>query len=103
MPSLYEQVVDCCGLAPDFARRIISQACERTGVVAAEMGPSELIRVLPQIQQSLAVFLEPREVQRKVGAMRRLVQGSWPSLPAVKTPGDEGRPPQDGPSTKSTS
>jgi hypothetical protein len=74
MPSLYEQVVDCCGLAPDFARRIISQVCERNGFVADEMGPSDLIRVLPHIQHALEVFLDPGEVQRKVGAMRRLVR-----------------------------
>lgn len=95
MPSLFEQAVDCCGLAPAFARSIIAQACERCGVSAALMGPKELVRVLPYIQQSLSVFLEPQEVNRKIGAMRSLVRSSWPELPAVTA--------QEEPKTKSTS
>lgn len=95
MPSLFEQVVDCCGLAPAFARRIVAQACERCGVRADQLGPQELVRALPYIQQSLSVFLEPQEVSRKIGAMRSLVRSSWPELLAVT--------PQDDPKTKSTS
>jgi hypothetical protein len=95
MPSLFEQAVDCCSLAPAFAKRIITQACERSGVTAETMGPTELIRALPQIQQALSVFLEPQEVARKIGAMRGLLRGSWPSFPSVFV--------QDEPNTKSTS
>lgn len=102
MASLFEQVVDCCGLAPAFARKIIAGACERSGVAAEEMGPAELIRALPQIHQALAVFLDPKEVHLKVSAMRALVRGSWPSFPAVKAPGD-GATAQGDPNTKSTS
>ncbi len=102
MPSLFEQVVDCCGLAPAFARKIITQACERAGIAAESLGPAELVRALPQIQQELSVFLDPPEVARKVGAMRALVRGSWPSFPAVSLETDS-RPRQDEPKTKSTS
>jgi hypothetical protein len=105
MASLFEQVVDCCGLAPAFARKIIAQACERSGVVPEEMGAAELIRALPQIQLALNVFLDPQEVTRKIGAMRGLTRGSWPNLPEVSVPRDDaaGRSPQDPPNTKSTS
>jgi hypothetical protein len=105
MASLFEQVVDCCGLAPAFARKIVAQACERSGVVPETMGPAELIRVLPQIQQALHVFLDPPEVTRVIHAMRGLTRESWRSMPAVSVPRDTpaSRPPQDGPNTKSTS
>jgi len=102
MASLFEQVVDCCGLAPAFATRIITQACERSGVVAETMGPADLIRALPQIHQALGVFLEPQEVHLKVSAMRSLIRGSWPVFQAVQPP-DDGAPGQGGPKTKSTS
>ncbi len=104
MPSLFEQVVDCCGLAPTFASKIVSQACERCGVVAETMGPTELIRALPQIHQALSVFLDPSEVSRKIAAMRALVRGSWPSFPAVSLEVKASKqPPQEDPKTKSTS
>jgi hypothetical protein len=102
MPSLFEQVVDCCGLAPTFASKVVRQACERRGVVAETMGPAELIRALPQIHHALSVFLDPPEVARKVAAMRALVRGSWPSFPAVTLEASS-QAPQEDPKTKSTS
>jgi hypothetical protein len=91
MPSLFEQVVDCCKLAPAFARRLVTQACQRSGAAAETMGPEDLIRALPHIEQALSVFLDPKEVAQKVRAMRRLVQASWPAFPAVR-PESQGPP-----------
>ncbi|CAN96662.1 hypothetical protein predicted by Glimmer/Critica [Sorangium cellulosum So ce56] len=106
MRSLFEQVVECCGLAPAFARKIIQEACERSDVSPPEaMTPADLIRTLPHIRQALGVFLDPGEVALKTAAMRALVKGSWPSMAAVVPPGSnqETRPPQDEPKAKSSS
>jgi hypothetical protein len=89
MPSLFEQVVDCCGLAQPFARKIIREACERIGVSPDALTPADLIRTLPQIQQALSVFLEPSEVAQKTAAMRKLVRASWPAMPAVAPPSSD--------------
>ncbi|EYF01994.1 hypothetical protein [Chondromyces apiculatus] len=97
MPSLFEQVVDCCQLAPAFARRIISEALERTGVSAEELRPQDLIRALPRIRQTLGVFLDPSEVNRTIGCMRALARTSWTDLPAVSSasnPPEEAAPPK---------
>ncbi|WP_437659387.1 hypothetical protein [Sorangium sp. So ce1182] len=106
MRSLFEQVVECCGLAPAFARKIIQEACERSGVSPPDaMTPADLIRSLPHIRQALGVFLDPREVALKTAAMRALVKGSWPSMPAVAppAPSQEIRAPQEEPEAKSSS
>ncbi|WP_437776605.1 hypothetical protein [Sorangium sp. So ce1097] len=106
MRSLFEQVVECCGLAPAFARKLIQEACERSGVSPPDaMTPAELIRSLPHIRQALAVFLEPREVALKTAAMRALVKGSWPSMPAVAPPdaSQEIRTLQEEPKARSSS
>ena len=106
MRSLFEQVVECCGLAPAFARKIIQEACERSGVSPPDaMTPADLIRSLPQIRQALGVFLDPGEVALKTAAMRALVKGSWPSMAAVVAPGSnqESRTSQDEPKAKSSS
>lgn len=106
MRSLFEQVVECCGLAPAFARRLVQEACERSGVSPPDaMTPAELIRSLPHIRQALAVFLDPREVALKTAAMRALVKGSWPSMPAVAPPdaSQEIRTAQDEPKARSSS
>ncbi|WP_437731597.1 hypothetical protein [Sorangium sp. So ce1335] len=106
MRSLFEQVVECCGLAPAFARRLIQEACERSGVSPPDaMTPADLIRSLPHIRQALAVFLDPGEVALKTAAMRALVKGSWPSMPAVAPPdaNQEIRTPQEEPNAKSSS
>lgn len=106
MRSLFEQVVECCGLAPAFARKLIQEACERSGVSPPDaMTPAELIRSLPHIRQALAVFLEPREVALKTAAMRALVKGSWPSMPAVAPPdaSQEIRTAQEEPKARSSS
>ncbi|AUX46233.1 hypothetical protein SOCE26_077380 [Sorangium cellulosum] len=87
MRSLFEQMVECCGLAPAFARKIIQDSCERIGVSPPEsMTPADLIRSLPHVRQALGVFLDPGEVALKTAAMRALVKGSWPNLPAVTPP-----------------
>lgn len=96
MPSLLDQVIDSLGFTPAFAGRIVAEACARCGVDAGSMGREELVRVLPHLQQALAVFLEPQEVNRTMMALRLLVRSSWTSFPAVT-------PPQDDPNTKSTS
>jgi hypothetical protein len=69
------------------------------------MTPADLIRTLPQIQQALSVFLDPREVAEKTGAMRRLVKTSWPAMPAVRPPSqdEDKRIYQEDPEAKSTS
>ncbi len=106
MRSLFEQVVECCGLAPAFARKVIQEACERGGVSSPEaMTPADLIRSLPHIRQALGVFLEAREVALKTAAMRALVRGSWPTMPAVTPPSQsqESRTHQEEPNVKSTS
>ncbi|WP_437631447.1 hypothetical protein [Sorangium sp. So ce854] len=106
MRSLFEQVVECCGLAPAFARKLIQEACERSGVSPPDaMTPAELIRSLPHIRQALAVFLDPREVALKTAAMRALVKGSWPSMPAVAAPdaSQEIRTAQEEPKARSSS
>jgi hypothetical protein len=105
MRSLFEQVVDCCGLAPAFASKIVREACARSGVAPETMSPAELIRMLPQLQQAFGVFLDAREVAQKTAAMRGLVRASWPAMAAVKPPGADAdiRPYQDEPNTKSTS
>ncbi|MGK4000471.1 hypothetical protein [Sorangium sp. So ce1024] len=106
MRSLFEQVVECCGLAPAFSRKLIQEACERSGVSPPEaMTPADLIRSLPHIRQALAVFLEPREVALKTAAMRALVKGSWPSMPAVAPPdaSQEIRAPQEERKARSSS
>ncbi|WP_129352143.1 hypothetical protein [Sorangium cellulosum] len=106
MRSLFEQVVECCGLAPAFARKIIQEACDRSGVSPPEgMTPPDLIRALPHIRSALGVFLDPGEVALKTAAMRALVRGSWPSMPAVKPTGtnQESRASQEEPEVKSSS
>jgi hypothetical protein len=105
MRSLLEQVADCCGLEPEFARKLIRGACARSGVRPEAMTPADLIRILPQVHRALSVFLDDREVAQKIAAMRSLVRTSWSAMPAVRpaAPETESKAGQEDPNTKSTS
>ena len=72
--TLFDAVVASSGLAPLLAPEVIRRACARAGVHAAIMTPADLVRALPTIRQSLAVYMDPEEVHRHMRIIERLTQ-----------------------------
>lgn len=63
MRSLFERVVIESGLASVIATSVVTRACRRAGVAYPEqLTRVELIRMLPELEKTLSVFLSPHEV-----------------------------------------
>jgi hypothetical protein len=70
--SLFEQVVQRCGLSPVFARGTIQRAFARVGVDATRMKRDDLERAMPSLQAALSVFLQPNELRERISDISRL-------------------------------
>jgi hypothetical protein len=65
---LLERVIQASGLSPLFARSAIVRAISRAGVAPDALTPQTLSAALPEIERTLATFLEGDTPK----AMRRL-------------------------------
>ena len=70
---LFLQLVALSGLSSLFADRTMSRACARAGVDPVAMTAPELLRALPAIEEALALYLPPDELEASLTRIRGLV------------------------------
>jgi len=73
--TLYERVQAASGLSGIFVEGVLQRACSRVNVNAETMTADGLRRALPFIEDSLRVYLDPSEVDRRIAAIRKLAEG----------------------------
>ncbi|WP_394826933.1 hypothetical protein [Pendulispora albinea] len=73
-PTLYERVLAASGLSRIFVDGVLRRACSRANVNVDTMSPEGLRKALPFIEESLRIYLAPSEVDRRVGAIRKLAE-----------------------------
>jgi DNA-binding response OmpR family regulator len=79
--SLFQQVVAASGLSSVIGPSTISRACRRAGVEPLSMCPEDLIRALPAIQDTLRVFLNEVEQQRRINTIAALAESASATAP----------------------
>ncbi|WP_394837740.1 hypothetical protein LVJ94_12580 [Pendulispora rubella] len=72
--TLYERVLASSGLSRIFVDGVLRRACARANVNVDTMTPDGLRKALPYIEDSLRIYLAPTEVERRVGAIRKLAE-----------------------------
>lgn len=85
--SLFEQVVTASGLSSVIGPSTISRACRRAGVEPLSMSPADLIHALPAIQDTLRVFLNETEHQRRIDAIAALAESATITAPLAASSG----------------
>jgi DNA-binding response OmpR family regulator len=73
-PSLFARVVAASGLAPRVGRSALEQACKSAGVAIESMGPTDLLRALPAIEQALRAHMSPSDATERVKVMIALLR-----------------------------
>jgi hypothetical protein len=74
-------VIAASGLSPVIGPSTIKRACQRVGVEPRAMGPAELARALPAVQEAMRIFLGEEEYRRRLPALTSLAQESDPLPP----------------------
>lgn len=69
---LFDEVVEASGLNRLIAPFTISRLLARDGVTPDELTPEVLTRVLPGLEEGLAVYLRGAELDRALADIRRL-------------------------------
>jgi hypothetical protein len=75
MKTLFERVISVCGLPFVIGPSTLERACSRAGVDAKTMSPGDLRRALPEIRETLALFLPRDEAERRAEALASLAGG----------------------------
>jgi DNA-binding response OmpR family regulator len=70
--TLFERVISLCGLPFVIGPSTLERACKRAGVDAKTMSPGDLRRALPEIRETLALFLPRDEAERRAEALASL-------------------------------
>jgi DNA-binding response OmpR family regulator len=73
-PSLFAKVVAASGLALPVGRTTLERACLSAGAKVENMGPTDLMRALPAIEQALRAYMSPSEATERVKAMIALLR-----------------------------
>lgn len=71
---LFEQVLAVCGLPQFIGRSSLRRALDRAGVDVAALTPASLMRALPELRQTLGVFLPAPEIDKYVAAIGALAR-----------------------------
>ena len=72
--TLFDAVVQASGLVELIAPFTISRLLVAADVSPQQMTRSDLERAMPQLQQGLAVYLGPDDLERAVADLRALAQ-----------------------------
>jgi DNA-binding response OmpR family regulator len=72
--SLLYRVVTQSGLSSLIGPSTIARACQRAGVDARTMKPSDLMQAMPAIRSTLCMFLAPDEADRRAEAIAALAR-----------------------------
>lgn len=79
--ELFDRVVEASGLSTIIAHAAIARACVRAGVDSAALTRESLARVIPHLEQTLAIYLHDKAPLR-IRAIRALTQRpSWRPAP----------------------
>jgi hypothetical protein len=74
MSPLFDELVATCGLAPIIARPVMRRALERACVDRETLSRADLARALETIEGALHVYLDEREVTRRMATIRLLAR-----------------------------
>jgi DNA-binding response OmpR family regulator len=72
--SLLYRVVTQSGLSSLIGPSTIARACQRAGIDARTMKPSDLMQAMPAIRDTLCMFLAPEEADRRAEAIAALAR-----------------------------
>lgn len=70
--TLFDRVLSLCGLPFVIGPSTLERACKRAGVNPKTMSPGDLRRALPEIRETLALFLPRDEAERRADALASL-------------------------------
>ncbi|MCK6588430.1 MAG: hypothetical protein L6Q76_12690, partial [Polyangiaceae bacterium] len=70
--TLFDRVISLCGLPFVIGPSTLERACRRAGVDAKTMSLGDLRRALPEIRDTLALFLPRDEAERRAEALASL-------------------------------
>jgi hypothetical protein len=71
----FETLVARCGLSSMFARHAMARAIARCGLTPETLMPSDLARVMSELERAIRPFLGDRDVMRVLGALQRIDEG----------------------------
>jgi hypothetical protein len=74
MSALFDELVETCGLAPIIARPVMRRALERANIDRESFSRTDLSRALETIEGALHVYLDEREVSRRMQTIRQLAR-----------------------------
>lgn len=84
MSALFDELVETCGLAPIIARPVMRRALERANVDRGTLSRADLARALETIEGALHVYLDEREVSRRMQLIRQLTRRASSIPPAMR-------------------
>jgi DNA-binding response OmpR family regulator len=73
--TLFDRVISLCGLPFVIGPSTLERACKRAGVDAKTMSLGDLRRALPEIRETLALFLPRDEAEKRAEALASLAGG----------------------------
>jgi hypothetical protein len=74
--SFLDRVVSATKLSPLLAPFVVRRICVNQGVIAAELGPAELQRILPKLLEAVGQYLEPAVLAAARADLERLARSS---------------------------
>ncbi len=69
----YWKLVEASGLSEIFAEPTIERVCQRVGLDPITLSRHGLIRALPALEEALAVYHAPKELERAMVKIRALL------------------------------
>ena len=69
-----DDLIAATGLSRVFAAATLTRLCERIGVSPTQLSPSDLQKLMPDLEKMLTVFLRPEEVAVGLQNVRALTR-----------------------------
>ncbi len=69
-----DRVVSATRLTPLLAPFVVRRICVNQGVIAADMGPAELQRILPKLLEAVAQYVDPSALLEAKAELEQLAR-----------------------------
>gem|GEM_PF-4200187 len=73
--ELFNRVVAATKLSPLLAPHVVRRVCVSQGLVASDLEPADLPRLVPVLAQAAARYLDPTRVPEMESALATLARG----------------------------
>ena len=67
----FDIMVEASGFAAAFGEQVVTRACLRAGLNAADITQNDLTKVLGYLETALHVFLTPEKAKKRIEAIGR--------------------------------